>query len=137
MKLCITLSIALYDPLGYIERIYLWSNSKIVLNWIHAKLKRCKTFIASRITKIDKLLQVSFWSHVPTDRNAADCSSRDLLPSELASHSMWWNGPRFLIEKKWEPPRFVPKEVVVNIGQVFAMRDHNHDNKFELYRVYT
>lgn len=69
---------------------------------------------ASRISKINKLVEDSYWSHVPTNQNAADCSSRGLLPSELANHTMCWNG------------------LIVNIGPVFAMRVHDQDTKFEL-----
>ena len=92
------------------KRICLWTDSKIVLDWIHANPRRYKIFIASRIEKINKLVQKSWWSHVPTDHNAADCASRGITPSELATHSLWWNGPTFLIEKSLEPPSYAPPQ---------------------------
>lgn len=90
------------------ERVCLWSDSKIVLDWIHANPKRYKIFIASRITKINKLINKECWSHVRSEENAADCASRGVSPSELLSHPLWWHGPKFLVEKSSEPPRYKP-----------------------------
>ncbi|XP_055309095.1 uncharacterized protein LOC129572984 [Sitodiplosis mosellana] len=73
------------------SRICLWSDSRIVLDWIHANPKRYKTFIASRIAKINKLVEKDWWSHVRSEDNAADCASRGISPAELSTHSLWWN----------------------------------------------
>lgn len=92
------------------QRVCLWSDSKIVLDWIYANPRRYKTFIASRISKINSLVQKELWSHVRSEDNAADCASRGLLPSELANHSLWWYGPQFLINNSLETPRYTPSE---------------------------
>lgn len=71
------------------NRICLWTDSRIVLDWLHADSKKYKSFIASRVEKINKLTQLPWWSHVRSADNAADCASRGLLPSELAKFSLW------------------------------------------------
>lgn len=89
---------------------FLWSDSKIVLDWIYANPKRYKVFIASRISKINQLVDKSLWSHVRSEDNAADCASKGLMPSELANHSLWWHGPKFLVDESLEQPRYAPEE---------------------------
>lgn len=105
------------------NRVCLWSDSKIVLDWIHADPRRYKTFIGSRISKINQLFDKSVWAHVPSELNAADCASRGILPSELISHPLWWHGPQFLIDESTEPPRYVPQqkanvEIQSNVAEV-------------------
>ncbi|XP_031636180.1 uncharacterized protein LOC116349066 [Contarinia nasturtii] len=104
------------------SRICLWSDSKIVLDWIHANPKRYKVFIASRIAKINKLVDPNWWSHVRSEENAADCASRGLLPSELIAHPLWWHGPRFLIDKSLEPPRY--RHVIEPFGELAEIHSH-------------
>ncbi|XP_055307905.1 uncharacterized protein LOC129572027 [Sitodiplosis mosellana] len=106
------------------RRICLWSDSRIVLDWIHANPKRYKTFIGSRIAKINKLVEKDWWSHVRSEDNAADCASRGISPAELSTHSLWWNGPSFLVNAALEPPRYKPKlelpvlEAAVNVSKL-------------------
>ncbi|XP_052855787.1 uncharacterized protein LOC128264391 [Drosophila gunungcola] len=38
------------------------------------------------------------WHHVPTDLNPADVVSRRCTPKELLEHSLWANGPPFLLK---------------------------------------
>lgn len=60
------------------ERICLWSDSKIVLDWTHADPRRYKKFIGTRIEKINRLFDKNVWSHVRSELNAADCASRGI-----------------------------------------------------------
>lgn len=54
------------------QRICLWSDCRFVLDWIHADPKRYKKFIATKISKINKLFHKSVWSHVRSEDNASD-----------------------------------------------------------------
>lgn len=84
------------------QRVCLWSDSKIVLSWIHANPDGYKSFIASRVQNINKLVVKKNWYHVTTDSNSADCASRGLLPSELVNHALWWHGPSFLLDETYD-----------------------------------
>lgn len=114
------------------KRIRLWSDSRIVLDWIHANPKRYKVFIASRITKINKLAEKSWWSHVRSEDNPADCASRGLLPSELVTHSLWWNGPKFLIDETLEPPRYQPSAEINEEKECIVANTVKKDDVFSL-----
>lgn len=81
------------------QNIFNFSDSKIVLDWIHGNPNRWKTFVATRVTKITSNTAVSSWHHVPTHLNPADCASRGIFPTELNAHRIWWTGPDFLHEK--------------------------------------
>lgn len=60
-----------------VDRVCFWTDSKIVLGWIHGNPKRYKTFVARRILKIVKInnqINKSCWNHVVSEENAADCA---------------------------------------------------------------
>lgn len=83
----------------HFHNIYNFTDSKIVLDWIKGNPNRWKTFVATRVTKINKNTTANSWYHVPTDLNPADCASRGIFPSELERNQMWWHGPDFLHTK--------------------------------------
>lgn len=85
--------------------VYAWSDSKIVLDYIKSDPNRWKVFIANRITEIQETLNANQWRHVPTACNPADCASRGLLPSELVTQNLWWQGPPWLTFHQDEWPR--------------------------------
>jgi hypothetical protein len=51
-----------------------------------------KTFVGSRVAKIQSLTSVSDWKHVRTHDNPADHVSRGTDPQCLASLDQWWFG---------------------------------------------
>jgi len=55
-----------------------------------------KTFVANRVVEIQNRVPRASWRHVSTDENPADCASRGILGSQLASHELWWHGPPWL-----------------------------------------
>ncbi|XP_036149070.1 uncharacterized protein LOC118647739 [Monomorium pharaonis] len=77
-------------------KLFLWTDSTIALQWISSPSRKWATFVANRVGEIQSLTRVSSWRHVPSADNPADVLSRGICPSELANHSMWWNGPEFL-----------------------------------------
>lgn len=84
------------------ERVFLWCDSKIVLAWIKGNPKRWKTFVASRVLKIDKKTNKNDWYHVKGPENPADCASRGIMPHEMGNHALWWTGPKFLKDPNFE-----------------------------------
>ena len=78
------------------EDTFAWTDSTIVLNWLAGNPRRFKTFVGNRISLITDLVAPNRWHHVDGSDNPADCASRGLLPSELLSHQLWWDGPNWL-----------------------------------------
>ena len=78
------------------ENIFFWTDSEIVLHWIHAESSSFKTFVANRISYIQQRSVQSQWRHVLSEDNPADYISRGIHPERLQSMDMWFNGPSFL-----------------------------------------
>ncbi|CAG4978222.1 unnamed protein product [Parnassius apollo] len=85
-------------------QIHGWTDSMVVLGWIHGNTARWKTYVANRVNEIIKVIPSSCWRHTKSEHNAADCATRGLSPSQLLSYSLWWNGPSWLKENKEYPP---------------------------------
>lgn len=87
-------------------KIYAWTDSTVVLSWLNGDIRRFKTYIGNRVTRIIELIPPDRWQHVSGTDNPADCASRGLFPSELLEHALWWNGPTWLLEDQSAWPHF-------------------------------
>ena len=95
-----------------VDNVHAWYDSKIILAWLDGSPKRFKTFVGNRLSTILTDLPPSTWHHVPTLDNPADCASRGLSPSELVAHSLWWEGPPWLLVD----PFFMPMQPLLASG---------------------
>ena len=91
------------------EDIFAWTDSTIVLSWLSGNPRRFKPYVANRVSQILELFTPERWRHVEGTENPADCASRGLLPSELLTHPLWWNGPDWLQRNPVDWPKpFIP-----------------------------
>ena len=92
-----------------LTQVYAWTDSTIVLSWLDGNPRHYKTFVGNRIATILKAIPPPCWRHVPTADNPSDCASRGMLPKELLSHNLWWDGHSWLmadlVQMPWQPPR--------------------------------
>ncbi|GFU95152.1 integrase catalytic domain-containing protein [Trichonephila clavipes] len=79
-----------------ITAVHFWSDSTIVISWIHRESRELKTFVANRVSKIHQLSSRDPWHHIASEQNPADVLSRELLSEELRDDSLWWHGPKLL-----------------------------------------
>ena len=84
------------------DQVTAWCDSTIVLCWLSQMPSKYKTFVANRITLATSIVPASQWYHVPTKKNPA---SRGLSAGELREHTLWWNGPPWLILEPLAMPR--------------------------------
>ena len=71
------------------NKVFLWSDSEIVLHWINNNTSNLKDrFVSNRIKKIQGLGDVKFWRHVRSADNPADCLSRGQLPSPFINNNI-------------------------------------------------
>ncbi|GFX16772.1 integrase catalytic domain-containing protein [Trichonephila clavipes] len=87
----------IFDPLA----VHFWSDSTIVISWIHQESRELKTFVANRVSKIHQLSCCDQWHHIASEQNPADVLSRGLLPEELRDDSLWWHGPELLLQSAY------------------------------------
>lgn len=79
-----------------VNNVYLWCDSTIVLSWLAAQSNNWKTFVANRVSQIQKLTSGMQWRHVRSPDNPADILSRGINPRKLAECYLWWRGPQWL-----------------------------------------
>ena len=87
-----------------IEKVYLWSDSSTVLQWLHSPEKP-PVFVANHVSEILDASAADEWAHVSSTNNPADVVTRGMSIDELKSSS-WINGPEFLRTEDWplQPP---------------------------------
>ncbi|GBM53218.1 hypothetical protein AVEN_199490-1, partial [Araneus ventricosus] len=85
----------------------------IVLCWLQKEPCYLKTFVANRVSEIQKLTNVDQWRHVSSQDNPADLISRGVDPDRLSESSLWWSGPEFLTHDSY-PERDIPSTVIQN-----------------------
>lgn len=90
-----------------IRDITLWSDSTIVLHWIILSPSKLSTFVGNRTAVIQELTHAFTWNHIQGVDNPADVISRGLLPDEIESNNLWWNGPSFFSQPKSEWPQTI------------------------------
>jgi len=75
-----------------------WSYSSTVLAWIRQPPREFNVFVSNRIAKIQEMTNDITWHHVPPNLSPADVVSRGCTPRKLLEHSLWANGPPFLLQ---------------------------------------
>ena len=89
--------------------IHAWTDSSIVLSWLDGQPRDFKVYVSNRVSTILQVTSPQTWRHVPTADNPADCASRGLMLRDLLIHSLWWDGPSWLLEDPITVPRQPPR----------------------------
>ncbi|XP_055526885.1 uncharacterized protein LOC129719515 [Wyeomyia smithii] len=84
------------------KRVVLWSDSQIVLAWMHKSPDQLQVFVRNRIIEIRSVTKEYEWMYVRSEFNPADIVSRGQMPSELVKNKLWWYGPDFLSSVQFE-----------------------------------
>ncbi|XP_055944124.1 uncharacterized protein LOC129975174 [Argiope bruennichi] len=79
-----------------IKRVYLWSDSKIVIHWVKGSAKIWKPFVCNRVTQVQLLTSPHCWNHCSGSENPADLTTRGESAKAFLSSSLWWTGPEWL-----------------------------------------
>ncbi|KAM8701946.1 hypothetical protein ACLKA7_001290, partial [Drosophila subpalustris] len=58
------------------NKVHLWSDSKTDINWIHSDSRRCKQYVAHRVSEILESTNVAEWKWIPGTKNPADVAMR-------------------------------------------------------------
>lgn len=78
-----------------LQAIRFFTDSRIVLGYIHNSSRRFYTYVANRVARIRGSTDPKQWQYVLTDKNPADQGTRPISAAHLAS-SGWLLGPPFL-----------------------------------------
>lgn len=85
------------------ENIYLWTDSKTVLQWVRTDARRYNTYVSHRLAEISESTSVKMWRWVPTAQNPADDGTRADPKKKIYASDRWYTGPDFLKydEEQW------------------------------------
>lgn len=78
-----------------------FTDSRIVLGYIHNQTRRFHTYVANRVQRIRQHSDPEQWIYISTEANPADVTSRGVLANEL-TQSLWFQGPIHLQTDKTE-----------------------------------
>lgn len=79
-------------------KIYNWTNSQITLAWINKDPSDWKTFVSNKVATIRYTLAQAKRNYVNTKDNPADLMSSGYEIEKLPTHTLWWNGPTWLLD---------------------------------------
>ncbi|CAG9090548.1 unnamed protein product [Plutella xylostella] len=122
--------------------IHGWTDSMVVLGWLQGDTGRWKTFVASRVEKILKIMPSDTWNYVQSTENPADCASRGITAAQLYDHTLWWKGPQWLPSydsKQEQITSFTTEEEIKRTKQINVVV-HEYDvidKVLEHYSSYT
>lgn len=91
----------------------LWSDSTMVLTWLHSQSCRFRVFVGACVSEIQELTKNCTWRYVDSDQNPADDLTRGKTLEELTDPNRWSQGTPFLLQSpnSWpERPNAEPAE---------------------------
>ncbi|XP_046748844.1 uncharacterized protein LOC124412770 [Diprion similis] len=118
-----------------IRKVFLWSDSTIVLSWISTLLNIRTMYAANRVMKIQELSQDATWLHVPSKENSADLLSRGITVDQWKQIDLWWRGPEWLRSEKW--PKRIEVEVDMTETRSSAVLISTKTETFEVLRKFS
>ena len=83
--------------------LHFWSDSQVVLRWIINPDLHLPLFVKRRVDRNLLVASADVWSYVNRSLNPADVGTRVKSVKWSGSHSLWLNGPDFLLQKGLEP----------------------------------
>ena len=78
------------------DKIYYWTDSKIIISWIKSVEKENNAFVENRVQEIQKLINIKEWFYVVTLNNPADMITRQNFEN-TTKENVCWHGSSFLI----------------------------------------
>lgn len=78
-----------------VEIVKFFTDSKIVLGYIHNSTRRFYVYVSNRVTRIRRTTHPNQWYYIPSDLNPTDHATRS-IPAAQLQRSNWLSGPDFL-----------------------------------------
>jgi hypothetical protein len=101
------------EPLGMMkdgkpttDKIYLWSDSKTALQWLHMDPRSLQLLCHNYVIKIKDLVPLEQIRFVPGDQNPADLPTRPRSIDDVTTTLSWREGPKFLRQSREHWPDF-------------------------------
>jgi len=123
------------------NKVFYYSDSTNVLNWISCEPKRLSVFVQRRVAEIQTWTSPDKWSHVATSENPADVATRPTTVEFIGRTDLWLKGPLFLRDPAYSFKHFVNSSDNCQGGEILLKLtdgvdgDNYLDNLAEKYSV--
>ena len=93
-------------------KVNYWTDSTIVINWLHSEPYKMKTFVRNRVVEIQKASSPLQWRWVPGEDNPADMPSRGIWPLSQEQEDLYLKGPKWVPDQEQWPdqPQVLPSK---------------------------
>ena len=131
-----------------IDKIYHWTDSSTVLQWLQAAHKKQQVFVANRAAEILENSSMDQWRQVKGVENPADIGTRGMSIEGL-KESVWLNGPAWLQANEENRPKpwcqvseLEPEQVTsfvateTKLEQLFDWRRYSTFNRIRNFIAY-
>lgn len=106
-----------------IDDMKFYTDSKVVLGYIHNVTCRFYVYVSNRVECIRKFSSPEQWHYIPTSQNPADVATRS-VPAVLLLNTSWLTGPKFLLLPKKEDATVETSFDLVNPDSDAEVRSH-------------
>ena len=97
------IKVTLINDLGLVfDSIYLWTDSKTVMQYITSNNSKYSPYVLHRINEIKSNVAALLWRYIPGHLNPADDATKLLEFKELNQNCRWFNGSEFFKEDLFE-----------------------------------
>ena len=136
------LKVSLFEEIKEnITKVFLWTDSKTVLNYLRNGGRNFETFLAHGVNEIRNHATFDNWHYVQTEENIADFTTRYQEFLRLINNKNWFYGPDFLQAFEFNTFDNSPKlqKNLMNIKNVNIIAKSKYDgsnNEIEINWVY-
>ena len=107
---------------------YLWSDYKVVLNYIKNVDTNFESYIAHRINEILSNTDIKQWNYIPNSFNVADDATKCIDVANLQSNHRWFVGPDFLYNEGYIKSESTKHEINAE-NKTISNTDHIRESK--------
>ena len=115
-----------------VRETFMWTDSKVVLHYLNTEDRNFEACLAHRVNEILENTNKTEWYYVSTESNVADSTTRYQDFRQLSSNSVWFQGPKFLLQENF----FSPKDLntfSVNTINIAKTKVQNFKINWEYY----
>ncbi|GFQ88125.1 integrase catalytic domain-containing protein [Trichonephila clavata] len=114
------------------DEVHLFSDSKVVLDWIQMQPHLLKVFVANRVSLIQELTETFSCHHVKTKENPADLISRGATKLQLQDE-LWWTSPSFLKDKTLNSDSVVSQKTTTFSKNLKTLILYSHSSLMQVH----
>nr|XP_027222264.1 uncharacterized protein LOC113814404 [Penaeus vannamei] len=93
-----------------IDIVKFYTDSKVVLGYIHNQTRRFYVYVENRVNRIHRSTKPEQWNYVPTSVNPADRATRSMV-NDFSCDDIWLKGPETFLSRRHDLAQETPQLV--------------------------